>query len=145
VSGLAAQAGYYRQIASYVRSRNPGAVLWMNVGTYPQDRQYATMPNVLVVFEGTYSQYLPIRVPAWIRDYPASRFAQTVYATPQQDLASTLALARRRNAGQVYVTDGTGANPYASLPSYWPTELSAALAGCSAAVSAAPAGPQAVR
>jgi Spherulation-specific family 4 len=139
VSGLAGQAGYYEQIASYVRVRNPGAALWMNVGTYPQDRQYAAMPSVLVVFEGTYSQYVGIRVPAWAREYPASRFAQTVYATPQLDLAGTLALARQRNAGYVYVTDGVGANPYGALPSYWLAELSAASAGC------AQARPQAVR
>ena len=39
-------------------------------------------------------------------------------------------LAASRRGGHVYVTDGSGANPYAALPSYWSQEDSVASSGC---------------
>lgn len=144
VSGFPQQAGYYRQIASYIHGVNPGSSVWMNVGTYPQDPQYMSIGNVMMVFEGTYAQYRDIQVPSWAASYPARRFANTVYATPGSDLGGALALAKQRNAGYVYVTDGTGGNPYGALPGYWSAEVSAIAAGCGgqsrpAAAAGAPA------
>ncbi|MGH3165555.1 MAG: hypothetical protein ACRDN0_06630, partial [Trebonia sp.] len=60
----------------------------------------------------------------------ASRFAHTIYATPGSVLSQVLKLATSRRAGHVYVTDGSGSNPYGGLPSYWPREDSVASAGC---------------
>lgn len=131
VSGQPAQLGYYRAIADYVRSRNPGAPLWLNPGDYP-DQAYMSLGGVEMTFEGTYADYAGAAgaaVPAWARHYPASRFAHTVFAAPAADLAPALRLAAARNAGHVYVTDGDGGNPYQSLPGYWPAE-GAAVASC---------------
>jgi hypothetical protein len=85
-----------------------------------------------MVFEGTYAQYLTLQVPSWVDSYPASRFAHTIYATSPADLANALKLATSRRGGHVYVTDGSGANPYAGLPSYWSREDSVASSGCTA-------------
>ena len=130
-SGQLPQLGYYRAIADYVRSRDPGAQLWLNPGDYP-DPAYMSLGGVEMTFEGTYADYTGAAgaaVPAWVRRYPASRFAHTVYAVPAAGLASALRLARARNAGHVYVTDGDGGNPYQALPDYWSAE-SAAVASC---------------
>jgi spherulation-specific family 4 protein len=124
-----AQLGYYRTLAAYVRQQDPRAQLWLNPGVYP-DRSYMSLGGVVMVFEGTYAQYWAAAVPGWARDYPASRFAHTVYATSAADLDSALRLARDRNAGHVYVTDGTGANPYDALPGYWGAEDAAVAASC---------------
>ena len=94
--------------------------------------------DVVMDFEGTYSQYLSLRQPGWVRKYPASKFAHTVYATPGSGLSAVLKLATSRRAGHVYVTDDSGDNPYDTLPSYWSREASAAAAGLRRPVNVRP-------
>lgn len=129
VSGSAPQVAYYRQLAGYIHRFDPGSVVWLNPGDYP-DRSYMSIGDVVMVFEGTYAQYLGLQVPAWASDYPPSMFAHTIYAVPGSGLSRTFRLAASRRADHIYVTDGSGDNPYNGLPSYWPLEDSAASAGC---------------
>lgn len=129
VTGTAPEAGYYRQLVSFAHQFSPGSVVWLNPGQYP-DRNYMSIGDVVMVFEGTYAQYLSLRVPGWTASYPASRFASTIYATPGSGLSRVLELAADRRAGHVYVTDRSGSNPYDGLPGYWPSEDAAASAGC---------------
>jgi hypothetical protein len=140
VSGDSAGLGYYRALASYVRARDSRAQLWLNPGDYP-DRSYMSLGGVVMTFEGTYAQYATVTVPAWARDYPASRFAHTVYATSAADLWSALRLAAARNAGYVYITDGSGTNPYQALPGYWAAEDTAATAACGNGTQPSGTGP----
>jgi hypothetical protein len=130
VSGTASDAAYYRQLASFIHTYNAGSSVWLNPGEYP-DQSYMSIGDVVMVFEGTYAQYLGLQVPGWAGSYPASKFAHTVYATPLSSLSRVLELAASRRAGHVYVTDGTGSNPYDALPSYWSHETSLASGGCS--------------
>jgi hypothetical protein len=129
VQGVASQLSYYQDLAGYIHRTDPGSEIWINPGSYP-DQVYMSVANVVMSFEGTYAQYRTDQVPAWARKYPASRFAHTIHSTPQARLASAVALARSRNAGYVYITDGSGANPYDGLPSYWPAEDAAVSGGC---------------
>lgn len=122
------QLAYYRALQARIRAVEPKAMIWLNAGTYPA-RAYMGLGDIVVAFEGPWSNYRAIAVPGWARRYPRSRFAFVVYATPASHLAGTVRLAQRRNAGHLYVTDGTGGNPYGSLPSYFPA-LDAATAGC---------------
>lgn len=121
VSGLGNQLPYYAQLAHYVHSENPGAAVMLNPGTYP-DQRYMSVGDIVVVFENDYAAYAGLQVPGWVRRYPAARFAHIVYATSAAQVAGTLALAARRHAGYVYVTDGSGTQRYDSLPSYWASE-----------------------
>ncbi len=129
VSGTASDAAYYRQLASFIHTYNAGSSVWLNPGQYP-DQTYMSIGDVVMVFEGTYAQYLGLQVPGWAGSYPASKFAHTVYATPASGLARVLELAASRRAGHVYVTNGTGSNPYDALPSYFSDEISIASGGC---------------
>jgi len=129
VSGQAPQVSYYKQLASYIHRAHRGAQVWLNPGVYP-NQSYLSIGDVVMVFEGTYAQYLTAQVPGWANRYPADRFAHTIYATPGQVLAEALKLAQQRNAKHVYVTDLVGSNPYQGLPSYWPTEDTDANATC---------------
>jgi len=131
VSGTPQGLAYYTQLVNYIHQFDAGSSVWLNPGEYP-DQQYMSIGNVVMVFEGTYAQYLTLRVPSWVDQYPASKFAHTIYATSASDLDSALKLATSRRGGHVYVTDGSGANPYAGLPSYWSREDSAASSGCAA-------------
>jgi Spherulation-specific family 4 len=130
VNGVPSKLHYYKQLATYIRRVIPGASIWLNPGIYP-DQQYMRVGNVVVVFEGTYMQYLNDQVPSWARDFPATKFADTVYDAPSSSQAdSAISLSRSRNAGYVYVTNLTGSDPYNALPSYWPNEVSAITTGC---------------
>jgi hypothetical protein len=117
----AAELSYYQKLTSYIRHADPGALVMLNPGTYP-DRRYMALGDVVLAYEGSYARYTRLRVPTWVDRYPADRFSHVVYATPGSRLAEALRLALRRHAGYVYVTDMAGRNPYRSLPRYWPAE-----------------------
>jgi hypothetical protein len=129
VVGTTQEFSYYKTIANYIHAAHPGDQVWMNPGVYP-DEDYMSIGDVMMVFEGTYAQYLTDKVPSWAIDYPAARFADTIYATPQPVLARALNTAELRAAGHIFVTDLVGSNPYQGLPSYWSTEDADATAGC---------------
>lgn len=120
---------YYRELLSYIRRVNPGSAVWLNPGTYPDER-YMSLGAVVMVFEGPYASYVNTRAPSWADHYPAAMFAHVIYDAPASELTHTLRLAKSRNAGHVYVTDRSGPNPYGSLPSYWSREASAGSPGC---------------
>lgn len=123
------QLPYYRKLVSYIRHVNPGSVVWINPGTYPDER-YMSLGAVVMVFEGPYSSYVTTPAPSWAGHYPAGMFANVIYHAPGSKLAATLRLTQRRHVGHVYVTDRAGSNPYGSLPSYWSSEASGASPAC---------------
>jgi hypothetical protein len=130
VNGVSSDFSYYERLTSYISKIIPGASVWLNPGIYP-DQQYMSLANVMVVFEGTYAQYRAEQVPAWANNYPAIRFANTVYgAFTKTQAHSAISLSRSRNTGYLYVTNLSGANPYNALPSYWSAELAALATGC---------------
>ena len=89
---------------------NAGSSVWLNPGQYP-DQSYMSIGDVVMVFEGTYAQYLGLQVPGWAGSYPASKFAHTVYATPAPGLSRCSSWPRSRRAGHVYVTDRVREQP----------------------------------
>ena len=121
--------GYYRRLAGFIRSVDTGGAVWLNPGLYP-DQRYMAIASVVMAFEGPYSSYARLRVPAWVGRYPAAKFAHTIYATPGSRLAGAVSLARSRHAGWVFVTDRSGANPYDGLPAFWPREQATVARGC---------------
>jgi Spherulation-specific family 4 len=120
---------YYRRLARYIHGTSPGSMVMLNPGTYP-DQQYMSIGDVVMVYEDTYADYVNLRVPRWVGNYPAAKFAHTIYATPGSQLANAISLSQRRRAGYVYVTNRTGSNPYRSLPSYWSSEGAIVAAKC---------------
>jgi Spherulation-specific family 4 len=130
VKGTSAEFAYYKRLSNDIHRVIPGSSVWMNAGVYPE-RQYMSVSDVLMAFEGTYAQYRVAAVPGWARDYPADRFANTIYgAVTSSQANSAISLARSRNAGNVFVTNMSLPNPYDALPSYWTSEVTAITAGC---------------
>jgi hypothetical protein len=128
--GTPGELPYYRALASYIRATVPNAVIWLNPGTYP-DPSFMSVANVVMVFEGSYAQYLSDQVPGWISHYRPDQFAHVIYATPGADLARAVSLSRARRAGFLYVTDLPGSpDPYDALPGYWAQEARAIAGGC---------------
>lgn len=130
VTSDAAHLAYYRELDAAIRAVDPGATIWLNPGTYPAPA-YLSLGDVVMAFEGPWSSFVSLRVPGWVRRYPTSSFAFVVYDAPAGDLTGGWWLARHRHDGYLYVTDGTGGNPYGSLPSYFTAEDAQAV-GCGA-------------
>ena len=136
VSSSSGQLAYYRQLADYVHSVNPGSAVMLNPGTYP-DQQYMSVGDIVMVFENNYASYVNLQVPSWTQKYKAGRFAYVIYGASGPQMVNAIGLAQQRHAGYVYVTGGTGPQRYDSLPSYWSSEVSA-ISAISACASASP-------
>lgn len=109
--------GTYQRISEELRARGAGFVVG-NHGVHP-DPGYASLADLLVTFEGPWPAYTRMRQPEWATRLPARRLCHLVYAVPPGAYASVVRLARRNNAGVVYVTDGDGANPWGRLSRYF--------------------------
>jgi hypothetical protein len=130
IQGTPGELPYYRTLASYIRATVPNAIIWMNPGTFP-DPGLMSVADVMMVFEGSYAQYISEQVPGWARHYRPDQFANVIYATPPSELASAVRLSRVRRAGYVFVTGLPGSpDPYDAMPSYWAQEAAAVAGPC---------------
>ncbi|MEU1294824.1 spherulation-specific family 4 protein [Streptomyces sp. NPDC005840] len=125
-----ANVNRYTELRSYVESRHgASSVVVDNPGTGAA-QCYTAAADTLVTFEGSAATYRTFQPQAWEAGASPDKIWHLVYESPDEtSLRSTMALARQRNAGHVYVTPDTLAgNPWDSLPpeSYWNTELSLA-------------------
>ena len=68
-------AAYYQRLTSYIHDVDPGSKVMLNPGTYP-DQRYMSIGDIVLVYENTYAQYVKLRVPGWVRNYPAAKFAR---------------------------------------------------------------------
>jgi hypothetical protein len=123
------QLTYYLNLYKYVHQHIPGAQVWINPGWYPAGSAYMSAADVLMDFEGSYSTLRANPPPAWVRSYPADRFASALQLPDSQSasLGAALALTRADNMGHVYVADQEN---YSRLPSYWTAENAAVTTGC---------------
>ena len=127
VSSTAAELPYYGNISTAVRSA--GGLVLLNPGTHPDER-YMALGDQVVTFEGTYDTYRRAQIPSWTANHPPHKFTHLVYATAGRNMSNAISLAGKRKAGNVYVTDDGGANPWDTLPSYWSDELDRLAGSC---------------
>jgi hypothetical protein len=128
VSSTGGDLSYYRRLSDYIHGTNPGSLVILNPGTYP-DEAYMSIGDVVMVFEDSYANYVKLDVPKWVDNYPPSKFSYVIYGVSSSQLAGVISMSKRRHAGYIYVTPNTGVNPYISLPSYWASE-DAIIAAC---------------
>lgn len=116
---------YYQSIYDQIKTINPNYRVIGNPGTQTE-ATYLALPtaDTLLVFEDTarsYNKYVPS---AWNADYNRQYFAHLVYSmTSSSKIGQYLNLATSRNAGLVYLTNDSGANPWDRLPGYWDAEV----------------------
>lgn len=111
---------YYQALTNYVRQKSGARITVLNPGTYSPDDCWMGITNILMNWEDQgldnyRANYVDF---AWVHKYPPDRFWHIVYGMTADGIAAALELAKRRNAGWVYLTDETG-NPYAAPPTYW--------------------------
>jgi hypothetical protein len=110
--------GRYARLARAARAAGASTVVF-NRGVHPAPG-YVAHADLLGTFEGPWSAYRTLEVPAWARCGPRERFLHLVHTVPARLLPAARRLAASRNAGAAYVTDlpGTGpdgANPWRRL------------------------------
>jgi Spherulation-specific family 4 len=124
---------YYQDLDGYIKSLNSSYTVIGNTGNprlhgvSPAD--YLSTADVFDIFEGPpdpgssgFADY-PYGED-WFLNYPSNRFSNTIYGVPVSALLPDLNKALQLNAGGIYITDVSGANPYDQLPSYWDQEVS---------------------
>ena len=118
----------YRQLDDYVHGTHPDGLTVANPGTGVQ-QCYADAADVLVTFEGSYTDYLDQDADVtqqWQRDADPDKFWHLVYDVPDQTaLTAVLQRSKQNNAGYVYATPDTLPNPWDTVPAddYWNAEL----------------------
>ena len=129
---------YYQPLLTYITRKLPNATVTLNPGVYP-DPKYASMTTAtatssfnLVVFEQSLANFnqKASAPPAWMQNFPASRFIAIVYDTPEAQLPGVLKLAAQRNMGGIYITDEVMPDPYRGLPAYWKKLVALTQAAC---------------
>jgi hypothetical protein len=117
---------YYVALYRHARSCIKGGLVATNPGTSCA-RAYVSRPasDLVCLFENAkgFEKFEP---PAWVKDYPASRFAALAHhVSGDRALRHELREAVRKGVGNLFVTDAGGANPWDRLPSYWDAEVAA--------------------
>jgi hypothetical protein len=100
-----------RRLEGRLRSAGARRIV-LNFGA-PPAADLAELGDVLVTFEGPWRDYRDDAwLPDWVRVLPPARQCHLVYDVPAGATDAALRLAAERGAGLVYVTDGSGANPW---------------------------------
>jgi len=109
---------YYRRITHGLREA--GLHVALNPGQPLFDLGYLDLADQVVVFEGSYGQYVTTPFPRWLLRRPRASLWHLVYAVATAEaFHQVMGLAEQRNAGRLFVTDGHLPNPWDRLPSYW--------------------------
>jgi len=131
VSSSSTDFAYYESVNQLARDTDSDASIMLNPGDYP-NAEYATLGDILVVFEGSYQSLESTAPPTWSYDYPRSMFAMQVSDVPSETLGEALSLAATDRMQYVYASPLTTASTlYEQVPSYWTTELSDIATTCS--------------
>ncbi|CAM9793614.1 unnamed protein product, partial [Ectocarpus fasciculatus] len=118
VSSAAAEVPYYTNVSNHVYAINDSYIVVLNFGVAP-DEGYIPVADVMMSFEQTFESYdTSYTAPSFVDNYPASKFAHLVHATPASNWRAALNMSFERNAGYVYITDDILPNPWDTLPDY---------------------------
>ncbi len=120
-----ARKGYYKDLYLYVKNKGGTAKVVINPGVATHEC-FVEASDIIVNFEGEYSNYLSWQASGWETKYPTDRFWHLIYNANETEVASAILLSKQRRAGWVYVTPDQLNNPWDTLPSdpYWSNELS---------------------
>jgi hypothetical protein len=119
---------FYQTLSKDLTKAHPSWQIVGNPGTTPQTNAYYGAASSLVVFEGSYSNFVSNTSFAHLSN-PGQSIAFVHDASTAAEMETAMALAKKYGLAGIYVTDGTEAsnNPYRDLPSYWNAEVAASL------------------
>jgi hypothetical protein len=106
---------YYRKLSEHIRSWREHLIVmngWVK-------REFMSLMNVNVSFEGSFTQFVHRREQAWTAFYAPHRLANIVYGVPDTaSMRKVLQIAARRTLGTLFVTQADYPSPYFELPSF---------------------------
>jgi hypothetical protein len=111
---------YYAALKTWAAAHiGSSAQEWLNMGAYPAASSWMNDANTIMDWEAGSAPTAP---PAWVGNYPASRFAMIMNAVPDSasDIAAAVTDIENAHAGAAFVTSDVN---YQTLPnwSYWTT------------------------
>ncbi|KAF4166807.1 hypothetical protein CNMCM6936_005969 [Aspergillus lentulus] len=109
-------ADLYRFITDATKRKHPGAFTVLNPGaTMPQCFEHSA--DTLMTFEQSYDTYMNNYVPnpGWTPKDPRKLW-HIIYGVPEADAGKVAALALKRGAGLIHITNDLLPNPYDTLP-----------------------------
>jgi Spherulation-specific family 4 len=110
---------YYRSIYEFIQAR-PGTSrrTIINPGAQTAE-EYMQACDIVCTCEMNASAYITHNAqnPAWMQEYPASRFWHIIYGIPNSSVASqVIATAKKQHIGFISLTEHDLPNPYGIMP-----------------------------
>jgi Spherulation-specific family 4 len=120
MSNRSNKLSYYRSIYEYAKRK--GLKVIGNPGTNTLS-SYSAVADTLVTFEDKQSNGWASHSPSsWTQNEAASKIAAIIYAASSGTYRSVIDRAISRRYGWVFVTDGSGADPFRSAPGFLSSE-----------------------
>jgi hypothetical protein len=119
--------GYYARIRNLIKGSDRSLEIVANPGTITTEAFVRRrLADVFVMFEGPAARFALYAAPDWVRRYPRERFASIVYETyDEEQMRRLVDLSVQNHFGGVFISDGSGPNPYDHLPPFWEDLLNA--------------------
>ena len=121
---LSTNVAYFEDLYRYIKSKGTNYFVVGNPGiNAPVTYLARPCADAIVTFEH-HTGYLDYKPDFWTQSWAASSISHLCYAVaPAEAMSNYVTLAVQRNAGLIYITDDSGANPWDRLPSYWEEEV----------------------
>jgi Spherulation-specific family 4 len=114
---------YYQALYGFVHAL--GGIVMLDPGAATASSCYLPAGDILGVFAGSQAQFQRRTFPSWLGGYPSSRFAAVISAGTSRGAGTDVAAAALDGIGNVYVDDEAEPPGYATLPAFWPAEITA--------------------
>ncbi len=103
---------YYQRLVSYIKSKNPRFEVVLNPGTKP-DRGYFKLANLVIVYEDSVDNLSQME-----KAGPKKKSGCIVYGVSREEVERVVRRAKKV-CSYLFVTDGSGSNPYDHIPDYF--------------------------
>ncbi|WP_456342364.1 spherulation-specific family 4 protein [Thermovibrio sp.] len=103
---------YYSELVSYIKSKNPRFKVVFNPGTKP-DRAYFKLANLVIVYENSLNNLSDM-----VKAGPKRKSGCIVYGVDRDNVKVAVQKAKKV-CKYLFITDGSGANPYDHIPDYF--------------------------
>lgn len=116
---------YYQACYDHLRSLDAAALVVLGQGT-AADEPYVARSTQMIIHEldDGVSPFVQWQPDPYVSGHPADHFSVLAYNVADADgMRAAVDHAVANNAGWVYFTDDTAANPWDSLPTYWAEEV----------------------
>ena len=121
-SDKSSKVSYYSSVYAYAKKK--GMVVIGNPGTFTISN-YAAIADLLITYEDPISAgWNSYKQPSWTNSYAPSKFGAIIYATSASAWKAAIDRAVSQRFGWVFVSDGSGADPFGRAPSYIAAEAS---------------------